>query len=237
MVTYNEKHNIRNGEDNRDGSNDNQSWNCGVEGESDDPKINALRLRQQKNIAFLLILSDGVPMIMAGDEFGRTQKGTNNAYCQDNDISWVDWSLLEKNSGLYRFFRLLIKHKKNYALSKYHDFILDDANSPDSEVHFHGVRAYQPDWSETSRTLGVQVRSEKKLANHKTQKVDLYTFSNAHWETHKVELPTLIEGAKWYVIMDTSKVSPEDFLEEPRLLEDQNYYVVKDRSTIMLEGK
>ncbi len=238
LVSYDQKHNIRNGEKNRDGSNDNHSWNCGVEGESDDPAINKLRLRQQKNIAYLLILSDGVPMIMAGDEFGRTQNGTNNAYCQDNETSWVDWTLLEKNSGLFRFFRLLIQHKKNYSLSKYHDYVFDDSNSPNSEVHFHGVKAYQPDWSESSRTLGLQVRSSKRSLNDdKKEKVDMYTFSNAHWEAHKVELPTLKKGAQWYLIMDTSKASPEDFLEEPLLLEDQKQYTVIERSTIMLEGR
>ncbi len=238
LVSYDQKHNERNGEGNRDGGNDNNSWNCGIEGESNDPAIEALRLKQQKNMAFLLLVSDGVPMIMAGDEFGRTQKGNNNAYCQDNETSWVDWSLLEKNSGLFRFFRLLIQHTKDYSLSKCHEYVFHDANSADSEVHFHGVKAGQPDWSDSSRTLGLQVRSTRKgLQGDKQEEVDIYIFSNAHWESHQVELPTLKNGAKWYLFVDTDKESPNDILETSQLLEDQKYYSVAERSTIMLEGK
>ncbi len=238
LVSYDQKHNERNGEGNRDGGNDNNSWNCGIEGESNDPAIETLRLKQQKNMAFLLLVSDGVPMIMAGDEFGRTQKGNNNAYCQDNEISWVDWTLLEKNRGLFRFFRLLIQHTKNYSLSKCHDYVFDDSNNADSEVHFHGVKAGKPDWSDSSRTLGLQVRSTRKdLQSDRQDEVDIYIFSNAHWEEHQVELPTLKNGAKWYLFVDTDKESPNDILEISQLLEDQKYYSVAERSTIMLEGK
>ncbi len=237
LVSYGIKNNLQNAQNNGDGSNDNFSWNCGVEGESDDVEIETLRLKQQKNMALLLILSDGIPMIMAGDEFGRTQKGNNNAYCQDNKISWINWTLLEKNAGLFRFFRLLIQHKKEYALSKCHEYVFDDSNSVDAEVHFHGVKAGQPDWSESSRTLGLQVRSQRDvLHGSEKENVDIYLFSNAHWEAHQVELPLLKEGVKWYRIVDTSKVSPEDFLEKEQLLEDQNYYDVMERSTIMLVG-
>ena len=237
LVSYDQKHNLQNGEENRDGSNDNSSWNCGAEGESDDLSIEALRLKQQKNMALLLILSDGIPMILAGDEFGRTQKGNNNAYCQDNETSWVDWTLLEKNSGLFRFFRLIIQHKKEHFLSKCHDYVFDDSNHPDAEVHFHGIKAGHPDWSDSSRTLGLQVHTRKKSLNDDEQEeVDIYIFSNAHWEAHEIELPKLKEGTKWYRIVDTSKLSPEDFLEKEVLLEDQKYYTVAERSTIMLVG-
>jgi len=238
LVSYDQKHNLQNGEKNRDGSNDNSSWNCGVEGKSDDPAIETLRLKQQKNMALLLILSDGIPMILAGDEFGRTQKGNNNAYCQDNDTSWIDWTLLEKHSGLFRFFRLLIQHKKEHLLSKLHDYVFDDSNSPDAEIHFHGIKAGEPDWSDASRTLGLQVHATKKSLNHdKEEEVDIYIYSNAHWKAHQIELPLLKEGVKWYRLVDTGKVSPEDFLEVELLLEDQKHYDVMDRSTVMLLGK
>ena len=102
VVTYNDKHNEANGEDNRDGSSDNRSWNCGVEGPTDDPAINALRERQMRNMLATLLLSQGTPMLLAGDEFGRTQQGNNNAYCQDNEISWLDWELAEKNASADR---------------------------------------------------------------------------------------------------------------------------------------
>jgi len=238
LVSYDQKHNLSNAENNHDGSNKNSSWNCGIEGECDDEAINALRLKQQKNMALLLILSDGIPMILAGDEFGRTQKGNNNAYCQDNETSWIDWTLHEKNSGLFRFFRLMIEHKKKYSLSKCHDYVFDDSNSLDAEIHFHGIKVGQPDWSDSSRTLGLQVRATKNfLNNDEKEKVDIYIFSNAHWEVHQVELPLLKGDAKWYRIADTSKPSPQDFLEEEILLEEQKYYNVTERSTIILIGK
>ncbi len=238
LVSYDQKHNLLNGEENRDGSNDNSSWNCAIEGESDDPAIEALRLKQQKNMALLLILSDGIPMILAGDEFGHTQNGNNNAYCQDNKTSWIDWTLLEKNSGLFRFFRLAIKHKKEHFLSKFHSYIFDDSNSPDAEIHFHGVEANHPDWSDSSRTLGLQVHTTKKSSYHeKQEEVDIYLFCNGHWEAHEVELPKLKENSSWYVVVDTSKLSPEDFLEEELLLESQDKYKVMERSIIMLIGK
>ncbi len=236
LVSYDQKHNMRNGQDNHDGGNDNNSWNCGAEGKSDDPVIEALRLKQQKNMAFLLLVSDGVPMIMAGDEFGRTQQGNNNAYRQDNEISWIDWRLLEKNKDLFRFYRLLIQHTKIYSLSKCHDYIFDSNNDASTEIHFHGVQVDQPDWSDSSRTLGVQVRATVK-EDSDTKEVEMYMFSNTHWEVHSIELPPLKEGTKWYRIMDTSRVSPEDFLEEPLSLEDQKQYSVTERSTIMLVGK
>ena len=108
LVSYNDKHNEANLEDNRDGTDDNRSWNCGVEGETDDPEINALRDRQQRNFLATLILSQGTPMLLGGDEFGRTQHGNNNAWCQDNEISWFDWSLLEENADLHEFVKKLI---------------------------------------------------------------------------------------------------------------------------------
>lgn len=115
LVSYNYKHNEDNGEDNRDGINDNLSWNCGVEGETDNPEIDALRWRQIKNFAVILLFSKGVPMIVAGDEVRRTQKGNNNAYCQDNEISWFDWNLVDKNHDIFRFFKLMIDARKCYC--------------------------------------------------------------------------------------------------------------------------
>jgi isoamylase len=114
LVSYDRKHNEANGEQNRDGGNDNHSWNCGVEGETDDPEVLALRLRQAKNMMTTLMLSQGVPMILAGDEFLRTQKGNNNAWCQDNDISWVNWDMAEENAEFLRFVRELIHLRKRH---------------------------------------------------------------------------------------------------------------------------
>jgi len=116
LVSYNDKHNEANGEGNRDGRDENLSWNCSIEGPTDDPAIEALRNRQVKNFAALLLLSQGVPMFVAGDEFRRTQQGNNNAYCQDNEISWVDWTLLEKHQDVFRFFRTMIAFRKAHPV-------------------------------------------------------------------------------------------------------------------------
>ena len=116
LVSYDEKHNLANGENNVDGNSCNLSWNCGSEGLTDDAAINELRLRQQKNFAAILLVSHGVPMILAGDEIGRTQQGNNNAYCQDNEISWVDWRMAESNAGLLRFFQQMIAFRLSCKL-------------------------------------------------------------------------------------------------------------------------
>src|SRR5262249_27430887 len=145
LVSYNQKHNWANGESNRDGWNDNLSFNCGQEGPTDNIHINALRQRQMRNFLTLLLISQGVPLLLMGAEFGRTQQGNNNAYCQDNEISWVDWGLAQKNAGLLRFTRLMIAlRKRHFALSR-EQFI--------NRVSWHGTRVGDPDWSGLSRTL------------------------------------------------------------------------------------
>ena len=126
LVAYNDKHNEANGEGNADGSNDNLSWNCGAEGPTDAEEINRLRRRQMRNFATILLLSAGTPMILAGDEFGRTQRGNNNAYCQDNERNWIDWRLLEANADLFRFFRLLIQFRREHWLLRREDYDLDE---------------------------------------------------------------------------------------------------------------
>ena len=134
LVSYNQKHNDANGEDNRDGMNENHSWNCGAEGETDDPEIIGLRRRQAKNLMATLMLSQGVPMLLAGDEFLRTQKGNNNAWCQDNEISWVDWSLKERNADFLRFVRELIHLRRRHTALRRKRFFR--GRFPQSPGHF-----------------------------------------------------------------------------------------------------
>src|SRR6185436_12190217 len=143
------KHNEANGENNRDGWNENVSWNCGVEGPTDNAEINAMRQRQMRNALTMLLISQGVPLISQGDEFARTQRGNNNAYCQDNEISWVDWSLAIKNSGLLRFARLMIAlRKQHFALTR-EQFC--------NRVNWHGMKVGDPDWAGSTRTLAFQM--------------------------------------------------------------------------------
>jgi isoamylase len=238
LVSYNEKHNWRNGEEGRDGDNNNLSWNCGVEGESDDPAIEELRLRQQKNFFFLLLIAEGVPMILAGDEFGRTQKGNNNAYCQDNEIGWVDWSLLEKNRGLHRFVKMMIRFRKTHRLLKFQEYIFTSSDKAKAEIHFHGVSQDSPDWSYHSRALGIQAKATKLKANHaEGYEVYLFIFTNTYWKDLEVELPELERGLKWYRNVDTSLDSPDDIPDAFEVLENQKSYRVAARSNVILSGK
>ncbi len=231
LVSYNVKHNERNGENNRDGTDDNRSWNCGVEGETDNPAILRLRKKQQKNFAFILLLSHGVPMILGGDEFGRTQRGNNNAYCQDNEISWVDWALLEEYGDLHRFFKKLIRYRKAHRIVHTNDFL-----EGGSEILFHGVLPHQPDWSPESRSLGVEIKGiEKEKIRQK--KRDLYLYFNAYWGALDLHLPPLPEGYLWYRVIDTDRESPEDFPDDPEPLADQLHYRIAPRSCLLLEGR
>ena len=229
LVSYGEKHNQANGENNADGDNNNHSWNCGVEGFTEDPAILKLRERQQRNLAALLILSRGVPMMLAGDEIGRSQGGNNNAYCQDNGISWLDWSGLEKNKGLYRFFRLLVEFRKNHDLLRYDSYLLQNDHGP--RIGWHGFRLGQPDWSEGSRSLAMHLfgSTPKGLAN------DLYLIANTHGEPHDFELPRL-DDRQWGRFVDTSLEGDEAIREACHFIQlgNQQSYLVRERSVVVL---
>jgi isoamylase len=151
LVSYNEKHNEANGEGNRDGANDNRSWNCGVEGPTDDPVIEKLRNRQVKNYLTTTLLSLGVPMILMGDEVRHSQRGNNNAYCQDNEVSWFDWTLLEKHADLHRFTSLLCARRGLRSVEYERLRISVNAMLRDAKKVWHGIKLNQPDWSDTSR--------------------------------------------------------------------------------------
>ncbi|MGB9609662.1 MAG: glycogen debranching protein GlgX [Bryobacteraceae bacterium] len=190
LVSYNQKHNEANGEDNRDGASENFSWNCGVEGPTDDPEILALRRRQMRNFLLILLSSGGVPMLLAGDEFARTQQGNNNAYCQDNEISWVDWRLAETNQDLLEFVRELIRFRRARALFGRIGWS-PDPGCEQTAVRFHGVRLHQPDWSWHSRSLAMEAcwRGER-----------IFLILNAWWEPLAFELPA---DTAWQVRFDT----------------------------------
>ncbi len=233
VVAYNEKHNLENGENDRDGHNDNLSWNCGVEGPTDDPEIKRLRARQTKNLAALLLLSHGVPMLLAGDEMGNSQKGNNNAYCQDNDISWLDWEQAHHHEDLVRFFRLLIQFRRQHAVLRRESF-LPDTNGATVSVEWHGVKTYHPDWSYHSRALAKCLRA---IGPDGTADV-LYLAMNAYWDSLTFELPILEDGL-WHRVMDTSLMAPNDIVEpggeEP--LANQLSYEVGPRSVVLFIGK
>lgn len=202
MVSYNEKHNMANGEDNRDGSNDNDSWNCGAEGETSDAEINALRTRQIKNAAALLLLSRGIPMLLSGDEFKNTQFGNNNAYCQDNGISWLDWNRLGENSDIFAFFQKMIAFRMKHPVLRRSDFFCGENSTGYPELSFHGENPWELDTAKPFLTFGFMY-AEGAAEYGTGLDCFIYCAVNAHWEEHTLRLPVLPEGMKWRLVAYT----------------------------------
>ena len=237
LVSYNEKHNYENGENSRDGANDNYSWNHGTEGETRDPRINALRKRQVKNFMLLLMISQGVPMLLMGDEFARTQKGNNNTYCQDNDLNWIDWTRKEKYSDIFNFTKNLINFRKtHHALKRLH-FFLDKDISGDgiADITWHGIESFNADWADYSRTVAFMISGSDFIDPDTPEDNDIYVAFNSHYEALEFELPKL-NGKKWYRVVDTHMSHGHDFVEEPVEVRGKKYKVM-DRSAIILISK
>lgn len=208
LFSYNEKHNEANGWDNTDGESHNNSWNCGVEGETDWKEVNDLRCRLQKNAVAILMCSRGTPMFLAGDEFGNTQFGNNNAYCQDNEISWLDWTLLEKNRALYAFFRYMIHFRKKHPILRRRT---DPAESRFPETSLHALTPWDANYQYDTRVIGITFagRNEENTADD-----IIHIIMNAHWESHQVCLPDLPEGMYWHVAANTFNGPGSDCIEE-----------------------
>jgi glycogen operon protein len=203
LVTYEHKRNEQNREENRDGNNDNLSWNCGIEGETDDPFVTALRNRQIRNFFVITLLSVGAPMIGMGDEVRRTQYGNNNAYCQDNETGWFDWSLTKKNQDLFRFVKFLIHARLLRDISQISFSMSLNQLLKTAEIRWHGVSLNQPDWSNHSHSIAFTVRPlGGELETH-------YLINGFH-ELLSFELPMLDSGTRWKRWIDTSKESPDD---------------------------
>jgi isoamylase len=230
LVSYNDKHNEANGENNRDGSNDNLSWNCGIEGPTGDPTIESLRNRQVKNFLTLLLLATGIPMLSMGDEVRRTQHGNNNAYCQDNEIGWFDWTLLERHGDVHRFVKVL------NAFRQRRDVTIGAATPTLNELlrranlDWHGVALNHPDWSDHSHALAFTMRSVRG-------RFELHGMMNAYWEPLTFELPTVPRDTHnlWRRCIDTSLASPDDaqhWQDAPAVRSAS--YLVQPRSTVLV---
>ncbi len=203
LVSYNGKHNEANGEENCDGSNDNDSWNCGVEGETEDAEINALRKRQVKNAASILLLSRGIPMLLSGDEFLNTQFGNNNAYCQDNEISWLDWRRLSQNRDVFEFFKTLIAFRKAHPVLRRTDFFTGVNSSGYPEFSLHGTKAWNIDCSRPFLAFGFMY--VESAAEYGTEKDSfIYCAVNSYWDGLEFELPVVPEGVSWKVVAYTA---------------------------------
>jgi isoamylase len=205
LVSYNSKHNEPNGEGNRDGSDFNLSWNCGVESPSDDPAVEELRNRQVKNFLAITLLSIGTPMLLMGDEVRRTQRGNNNPYCQDDETSWFDWDLVARHRDVFRFLKSLIasRARSDTAAAEF-DKTLSDVLR-EARIRLHGVRLNQPDMSDDSHSVAFSALSPRG-------RLTFYMILNAYWEALDFELPEIPPGSphRWLRRLDTSLASPDD---------------------------
>jgi isoamylase len=212
LVSYNDKHNDANGEGNRDGSDNNLSWNCGVEGPAEGAEVDRLRRRQIKNFIVTLLISVGTPMLQMGDEMRRSQRGNNNAYCQDNEMSWLDWSLLARFRDLFRFVQTLIAQRLRWmeesGVASFELSLNELLRS--AEFDWHGVRLGSPDWADNSHSIAFTLRSGRGRLPFW-----LHVMFNAYWEALDFDLPappaTAVDG--WRRWIDTSRESPEDIMD------------------------
>ncbi len=238
LFSYNEKHNEANGEENRDGSNDNWSFNHGVEGPTDDPDIEALRLRKMKNAIVLLMVSLGVPMLYEGDEMARTKNGNNNTYCHDDGLNWINWGDCKKNSGFHRFVRKMINFRKNNSALRRKTYYTGKRLKGTSrlDIEWHSDKVGKPDWTEQSRILAFTIGGPLKKDG--LRKADIYIAFNSDEKVVKFNLPR-IQGRSWRKIVDTSLSSPEDFIdykdEEP--LPEQRHISLEPGSSMILVAR
>jgi len=229
VVSYNSKHNEENGEDNRDGHEDNRSWNCGFEGQTDDLEIEKLRNRQVKNLFTATMLSVGVPMFGMGDEVRRTQRGNNNAYCQDNSTSWFDWTLVSKHADVLRFVKLLIERRVMRDVEHERRRVSLSQVLRESQYAWHGVKLNEPNWASFSHSFAIsgELKNEALFA---------HIIFNAYWETLDFELPVLRNGSRsWSRWIDTALDPPHEICEWNR--EEQvpeSPYRVGARSVVVL---
>jgi len=240
LVSYNQKHNEANGEGGRDGNDDNLSWNSGEEGESGDPQVQALRLRRMKSAVALLMVSQGVPMLLSGDELARSQGGNNNNYCHDSELSWIDWELTGPGSEMLRFVKHCIAFRQRHTVlrSKEHLRNADFLELGSADISWHGTRAWNMDWSGESRLLAFMLDG-RYARGGQARDDSIYVAMSSSWEALTVELPAPPAGGSWHVFANTGADAPGDVYEpgtEPPL-PDPRQLLVGARSVVILVAK
>jgi glycogen operon protein len=235
LVSYNQKHNEPNGEGNRDGADANWSWNCGAEGPSTDARVLTVRARQARNLIATLLVSQGVPMILGGDEMLRTQAGNNNAWCQDNETSWVDWTLTERNADFLRFVRQLIALRKRHPALRRRTFLSGHQRGVPPDIAWHGTEPCYPDFSGDSRSLACALDG-RRCDRPGVIDRDIYMALNAYWEPLTFRVPAAPSGRRWRRTVDTARPSPDDALglDEGPVVGVLEPYRVEARSMIIL---
>jgi glycogen operon protein len=241
MVSYGSKHNEDNGEENADGSDNNNSYNYGFEGGSLDPMLEGIRERQLKNFFATLLVSLGTPMILGGDEIGRTQRGNNNAYCQDNEISWYDWSLLEKNKGLFRFVKEMIAFRRRHPGFMRAEFYngKEASRNTTPDIIWYNEKGASPDWDRLGYNLALQINGRKADVSRDKDNCDFYIMLNAGLDPVMFSIPPAAGNKPWLRVVDTSLPSPSDILpaDKEEALTTPNKYKVKARSVAILISK
>ena len=203
LVSYNEKHNEANGEENRDGSNDNNSWNSGAEGDTEDEEILNRRRRQMENLLTILFLSRGVPMLLSGDEMGNTQSGNNNAYCQDNETTWLNWKGLQTYNDFHNFVKNIISFRKAHPVLRSEDFFRGHNGTGYPELSFHSETPWQLDMNAPTHAFAFMYAEDHKKFRVKEDSY-IYVMVNAHWEPHPFTLPIIPEGFTWYLVTESA---------------------------------
>ena len=242
LVSYNEKHNDANGEENRDGFNDNRSWNCGVEGETDDPAINALRARQKRNMIATLALSQGVPMVLGGDELDRTQRGNNNCYCQDNELSWFDWTMTPEKEALLRFFERMLRLRRRHPIfHRRHFFQGRPIRGSDVKdivwIKSDGREMTDAEWREAhARSLGVYFSgsglTETDDRGRTLSDESFLVLFNSSDRGIEFQLPSFVPDTRWLIVMDTAF---QDGLVAGGAIDAGHAYPLYARSLALLE--
>jgi glycogen operon protein len=231
LVSYNGKHNEANGENNRDGSNENFSWNCGIEGDCTDYEINNLRLRQMKNFMTLLLTSRGVPMLLSGDEFANSQKGNNNAYCQDNDISYLNWNDLETNSDLWNYVRDLISFRNEHPVLSSPNYYFGPNGTGYPELSFHSPTPWNLDENAPNLTFAYLYAEDHNKFNTKKDTF-IYILVNSYWENVNFSLPIIPKNMNWFIKFDSN--SSKNDSKKPQKYSSKESIILPPRTTIIL---
>lgn len=240
MVSYEMKHNEANGENNRDGNDCNFTWNCGVEGPTRKKKIVETRKKQLRNAYLLLFLSQGTPMLLSGDEFGATKGGNNNSYCQDNEVSWLNWNLLNTQKDIYEFAKYVAEFRKKHPVfhQKEEPKIMDYLSCGHPDISYHGVKAWCPEFENYRRQLGILYCGDYCKKENGTQDDYFFVSYNMHWEPHEFSLPKLPKEMLWHLAFNTDEAERNGIYREGEelLLKEQRQFMIPARSIVVFAG-
>lgn len=238
LYSYDIKHNEENGEKNADGMEYNYSWNCGEEGKSKKKKVNELRRKQIRNAFTTLFFSQGTPLLYAGDEFGNSQQGNNNAYCQDNEISWLNWNDLNEHNDIFQYVKTLIEFRKQHPILHMEQPLknIDYLSCGFPDLSYHGTLVWYPDYTNYSRILGILLSGSYAKINRMENDNNFYIAYNMHWENHMFDLPNLPKGMQWHVVLDTNEVAMKEE-GECTPLKNQQQYKIAARTIVIFIGK